>query len=750
MAAPELIVTPKFTLPAQLSWLLIFIQVFNVGLLYFELSLWVIAVIVLCLLWRLLVVLDEKYQPSHWTIVIIALAGCVMLLVSSKQLGLLSTMLHLLCLAYGLKTLELKSRKDFYQLSLLGFFVLTSSLIFYQSLYFSFLLSILLIINVTALLMYFTGKTSILTLFKTASKLMLQSLPLAIVLFVVFPKLAPLWHVPAAKSSTTGISNSVKIGDIANLALSDALAFRVEFDNNAPDANQLYWRTLVLESFDGATWEQSLAQKQIKKILLGSNKQRVFTFEDVNSQGANTQVKNNQAKNSQAFSYQGISYQAFSYQGINYQGINYQAFNYQVIAEPSFQHWLFALDIAQVDNTRQIMSLPDYTLFSRQVLSQTVSYKVTSYQQPLLDNITNKQETLLNQHLKNNKVRNLEFPAESNPRLTKQGQLLRQEFPDKRQLIQAVLNNYRQKPFRYTLQPPPLINNSLDQFYFETQAGFCEYYASSFTYLMRAAGIPARMVVGYLGGEYNPRGKYYGIYQRDAHAWSEVWLDSIGWVRIDPTAAVHPARVEGGLPNDLLQQQSLLSGNFLSLYRLRQFALINNLRLQFQAIDYQWTRWVIGYTAKNQFKLLSGWFGNLRPYKIALLVAFTFVSIMFLLWLVNRERLKIAPKPVWLVLYFQALVLIAKKGLEKPKGMGIWEFSKLFSRWFSERFSDPKEGEFSSVVQSFAIVSKIVISIEYQKLSEQEHQQALLNLRAEMTNFKQEIKKLKFNKSFKV
>ena len=154
---------------------------------------------------------------------------------------------------------------------------------------------------------------------------------------------------------------------------------------------------------------------------------------------------------------------------------------------------------------------------------------------------------------------------------------------------------------------------------------------------MRASGIPARMVVGYQGGEYNPEGKYYSIYQRDAHAWSEVWLDAEGWVRVDPTAAVDPSRVESGLSNDLLQQQSLLAGDLLSFYRLKQFVWINSLRMQFQAIDYQWTRWVIGYTAKNQFKLLSSWFGKLRPYKIGMLMAFTFACIMFLLWLANRE-----------------------------------------------------------------------------------------------------------------
>jgi len=689
-----------FNIPLPLSWLLLVVQTLNITFLFNQLTTWMLAVIGLCLCWRLILLIETKYRPSRWMIILIALAGSIMLMLTSKELGLLNAMIHLLCFAYALKSLELKRRKDFYQIVLLGFFVLASALIFYQSLYFSAILFTFLVMNIALLLWFFAPKLSLNLLAKTSTKLLLQSLPLAVVLFVVFPKLPPFWKVPFAKSAKTGISDKVKIGDIANLALSNDLAFRVTFDNSPASNqilhNQLYWRTLVLEHFDGTSWQQSTIQKHIQRFALEANN-ATLTQSKIDSELL-TQGK--------------------------------PALNYQIIAEPSFQHWLFALDKAQLANTNTIIQLPDYSIYSRQAISQTFSYNISSYDQPLFD-----QQDIQNRLQDTNK-RFTDIPVRSNPRLTAKGEQLKSLYSDKWQLVQSVLATYRQQEYRYTLQPPTLNNNSLDDFYFNTKAGFCEHYASSFTYLMRAAGIPARMVVGYLGGEYNPQGDYYSIYQREAHAWSEVWLDGRGWIRVDPTSAVSPERVERGFSSSLLQEQSSLSEDMLNLYQLKKIAWLTSLSMQLQAIDYQWTRWVIGYTAKNQINLLSQWFGKLKSYKIALFIAFIIASTMLSLWFINREKIKTVRVSPWLTIYLANLKLLAQKGVRKPKSMAIKTFSTLVTEQSLPHKDTPKMNE------CFEQITAIVMKLEYQDLTQLKQKKLMKVLITENKKFKSLLKKV--------
>ena len=231
-----------------------------------------------------------------------------------------------------------------------------------------------------------------------------------------------------------------------------------------------------------------------------------------------------------------------------------------------------------------------FALYYRGIINQTLSYKVTSYPEAVLSkSLTSAQRKI-----------NLEIPVNGNPRLREKALQLRQQYSDNGQLINQVLSEFNRQQYFYTLQPPGLSGNTLDQFYFDTKAGFCEHYASAFTYLMRSAGIPARMVVGYLGGEVNPKGNYLSVYQRNAHAWSEVWLAGRGWVRVDPTAAVDPERIESGFSTSLLQEVNDLSSSVFSLQALQNTWLYNQLKQQFQALDYQWTRWVIGYTGERQ------------------------------------------------------------------------------------------------------------------------------------------------------
>jgi len=620
------IMLERFNLSPQNSWVLLVCQFLNLILLVNELSGWMIAIISLCLCWRVSMLIEPRLKPQRLILILLACSGCLAIAINSQQLGVLLSMLHLLCFAYSLKSLELNTRNDFYQINLLGIFILASVLIFYQSLLISFVVFCLLVLNLTILLEYFSGQKNIKSLLKQSGKIVIQSLPLALVLFIVFPKLSPFWQVPSAKSAQTGLSESVTPGDVAKLARSSELAFRATFFTEIPAYNQLYWRAMVMDNFDGKTWSQNKSNR-----INNHNNVDQFAITPPNLIGKKTQ--------------------------------------YQVIAEPSYQKWLFSLAVvdpkSMKDSQVNILSLPNYTIKSSKPISQTTSYQVTSYTETTLEPLLNEKERLIN----------LRIPIDSNPKLQAQGRELSVKYSDEIQRAQAILNIIREQEFYYTLTPPLLIGNELDQFFYQTKKGFCVHYASVFTFMMRASGIPARVVTGYLGGEYNKQSDHLSIYQYDAHAWSEIWVADKGWLRVDPTAAVNPARVESGL-SQLLQQDSLFNADILNLHRYKHLAWVNTLRLQLDAMDFQWTRLVLGYSTRKQYDLLTQWFGDLRVWKVAAIIGGSLIFIMSVMWLANVKKSKKKPSVKWLAQYQQIVAILKTKGLEKPETMPANKFSK--------------------------------------------------------------------------
>ena len=640
-----------FTLDRNTLLLLLIAQVLNFASLAQELAWWMLAIISLCLLWQVSIFLKKVIKPSKIVVNLLSVAGCILLIISARQLGLLATMVHLLCFAYVLKLFEIRQRSDFYQIVLLSLFVVSSSLLFSQTLYFSFYVAILVIVNLMVVFLHFAPSETLMATGKRSVKLVLQSLPLAIFLFIVFPKLAPLWQVPFAQSAKSGLSDSVSVGDIANLALSDELAFRVKFEGSAPRYSQLYWRTIVLEQYDGRTWKRKNPAKKRYKENLASIK--------IKAKG--------------------------------------QSLNYQVIASQSYQRWLFALGVSDVDRSAQngtgIIIKEDYTLYNKETITKTLNYNVFSYLNSPLS------LKLSEQHKKDN----LQFPSSANPRLVAKAKELNRLYSNDIDLIQAVLENFNEDLYHYTLRPPILFNNSLDQFYFDTKAGFCEHYASAFTFLMRAAGIPARMVTGYMGAEYNPIADYYSVYQRDAHAWSEVWLEGRGWLKVDPTAMINPERIERGFSSDLLRELSLYSDNYFSLMRYKQFAWINEIRLQLQAIDYQWTRWVIGYSAKKQTDLLAKIIAVFSLWKIVVGSLVVFATIYLVLKRVYKPKTKAKQHEPHQQCYLQALAVLAKNDINKPKEMSAEQFALYVST------------EQPNIAINFTRFTDLYITLNYQK-----------------------------------
>ena len=639
-----------------------------------------------------------KHQPEHfyeapkiipsWLILVLAISGSVGIAVAGQTLGLLLSMIHLLCFAYSLKMFEIPSRKDLYQLVVLGIFVATSSLIFIQSIYFSLAVIILVLGNFLILINLFAPAIALSAQAKLLAKLSLYSIPLAVILFVGFPKLSPFWQVPNVESAKVGLSDSVKIGDIAQLALSDELAFRVSFQNSNPEHAQLYWRAMVLDDFDGVTWRQGLREKD---------------------------QQNNQRYGSASLE------QANSSTGIEISG---SGLSYQVIAEPSFQSWLFALDFATSEQGN-IGQRNDFSLFYRGIISQTLSYQVTSYPKAILAPTLGDETRAVN----------LILSTDNNPKLLAKGQQLRKKYRDDRQLINHVLAEFNQENYFYTLQPPRLNNNSLDQFYFDTQAGFCEHYASTFTYLMRAAGIPARMVVGYLGGEFNPNGNYLSVYQRNAHAWSEVWLPDSGWQRVDPTAAVDPERVERGFSSNLMQEYDNLSSGIFSMQPLRAMWWYKQLKMQIDAIDYQWTRWVIGYTGQKQSRVMAQLLASLKQGKNIVYFLLILIGIALLVYLYKLMKVKAKPDDKIKALYLKTLTLLAQHKLVKIRSMTAQQFAD---------FVDTTRPELSA---HFAIISNGFAQLAYQNFdvkSEQERHIQLIKLQSSYRHLRKQLWLAKF------
>ncbi len=671
----------RFNLSPKNSWLLLLCQCLNLSLLINELSTWMLAIISLCLCGRSLTLIKPAFKLHRVIILLLACSGCLAIAVSGRELGVLLSMLHLLCFGYSLKSLELNSRKDFYQIVLLGIFILASVLIFSQSLFISFIVIGLLVLNFTVLLAYFCPTQSIKKPLIKSAKALIQSIPLAIVLFIVFPRLSPFWQVPSAKSAQTGLSESVTPGDIANLARSSELAFRVKFANNIPQYNQLYWRAMVMDDFDGRTWQQS-KNRSLKNIDNSNN----IILDIPKLVGPQTR--------------------------------------YQVIAEPSYQKWLFSLSVVDPKslpaNQISLLALPNYTIKSSKSISQTTSYQVTSYR-----------ETMLNSPLSYSvRQKNLHIPIGSNPRLQEKGKELKLTYPDEIQRAQAILDIIREQNFYYTLTPPLLSGHELDQFFYQTKKGFCVHYASVFTLMMRASGVPARLVAGYLGGEYNEQSGHLSIYQYDAHAWAEIWVKDQGWVRVDPTSAVNPERVESGLSQSL-QQDGLFNNDLLNLHRYKHLAWVNTLRLQLDSLDYQWARLVLGYSSKIQYDLLTQWFGNFRAWKVGAIIGGSLALMMLIMWLVNFRKSKNKPLVKWLSLYQQILAILKAKGLEKPATMPAKQYADLVIQ------------RFPSLTLSFIAYTQCFEALMYQALTDNQKEQRLNEMNQYQKQIKTQLKKLK-------
>ncbi|HEY7712668.1 MAG TPA: DUF3488 and transglutaminase-like domain-containing protein [Candidatus Entotheonella sp.] len=552
-----------------------------------ELPWWIWIVWSLCYSWRLLIYYGRLGFPSIWFKTLLILVG---LLGFSRHYGdifTVSGMNAVLMLAFLLKILELKHRRDVYVVIFLGYFLVGSRFLFDQGLSSTGIAMLSLTLLLSSQIALHTSNTlQRWNPLRLASLMMVQALPIMMVLFLVFPRIGPIWGLQLGSGpARVGLSDTMSPGDIGSLARHSDLAFRASFQGEIPAPQDLYWRTLVMTEFDGRTW------RPLKIYVPPMSDRLRFPRRREPAPGTGRRLA------------------------------------YSIIAEPSQKRWLFALPWA-FTSTRGIEHMPQRRLQARQPIKQRFHYELRSY----LDVASTDMDRA-------SRVRNLALPDGYNPRSRELAQQWRAAAASDLAYVERVLNGYREQPFVYTLSPPTLGRHSVDDFLFKTRRGFCEHYASSFVVLMRAAGIPARVVTGYQGGKRNPFEPYLLVYQYDAHAWAEVWLDGIGWQRVDPTAAVAPHRIELGSEQALGAESGFLAASPFSPVRLKM-GWLRSLQLRADQLNFLWYRWVLSYDHKRQRSLYKDWLGQL-PHWQSLLLFFSSLALplgLLAFWMYWRRR----------------------------------------------------------------------------------------------------------------
>ncbi len=555
----------------QLLVCLLIAQVIVIAPLFFYLPLW------LGLVWLLAVVIRVQVYRGAWRYpgnFVKAVLGVGSIAGLGLQYGIsmgIEPMVGLLVSAFVLKLVEARQRRDFLLMTFIGFVAVAAQFLFSQTI----LASLYGLLSCTALLIawhacFLTQPYPWRVHLGRGTKLLLQVLPLMVLLFILLPRLGPLWSVPTVSSSaTTGFSDSMAPGDIAQLSQSSELAFRVSFDNSPensePPKSAMYWRGLVLDQFDGRRWSSSETDMS-SAVAIGREPDDVW---DVEASGGEL--------------------------------------GYSIMLEPHNERWLFALATpVAVEGALTPIYTGNYLVKSRWPVDSRVQYRVRSDTQAVRD--PSRLDTRTRQ-------RNLQLPAvPRNPRT--RDLVAGWNGLSPAQVINAALMFYQQQ-FQYTLQPPPLGSNSIDEFLFITRKGFCEHFAGSFVYLMRAAGVPARVVVGYQGGERSEVDDYWLVRQSSAHAWAEVWLEGQGWQRVDPTAVVAPDRVELGLREALTADEVSLAGGGNRILGDGDWRWLSTLSHRWDAVGYAWHRAVLSYDDQAQSGLLKRILGGTDPWRVA-------------------------------------------------------------------------------------------------------------------------------------
>ena len=569
----------------------------------------IMAFFLLLIVWRALGIRFVRCLPGRFPLFLLTLSGIAVLGTQLKGVFGRDPGTVLIVVTLGLKLMEIRGRRDAYLIVFLAFIVAASQFLYVQSIVLAVYILLVAMLLLATLVTLNGSQVRTLAALRTASFLLLQAVPLALVIFVFFPRLeAPHWMwLKEDNKAMSGLSNSLEPGSISDLSLSDQLVFRVRFDGELPPARERYWRGPVYTHTDGVRWTIDSSQLPTRKPQFSGKR-----------------------------------------------------YHYTVLMEPQQQTWVFALEMPEGFDAA-LQQNAYYQLTTNQPPGERAEYRISSATAFNTGGIAQAEFNL-----------NTRLPAAATAKQLQLVKRLQGLDTNPETLIRNLLQHFRTEAFYYTLTPPLMLDNPIERFLFETRRGFCSHYATAFVYLLRMAGIPARVVGGYQGGEFNKVGRFLEIRQADAHAWAEVWLKDKGWVRFDPTAAVAPDRIERGVNVDL----QIASGavNFGSIVDGgAALSWLKRSRQLWQSIDYNWQRWVINYNVLNQKQLLQ----SLGIDDIASLVKWWLGSLLGILlpliWWLLKAKIAVTDQAV---MYYQRFTRkLARAGIEIQSGEGAQDFS---------------------------------------------------------------------------
>ncbi len=613
---------------------------------------WITAVALLLAIWRVACAWRGWKLPSRRLLAALAIGELVCVLLTYRTINGPEPGAALLLLLATLKLMESKGFRDYFLVLITAYFLGLASFLYDQTVPLALYMIPAVWFTTVALLnvAHPDNERSLRTSVRAVGRLLLPSLPLAAVLFLLFPRISgPLWGFASQKhSGVTGLTTSMTPGDMSQLAQSDEIAFRVKFDGPAPAPSQLYWRALVLHDYDGETWSSGNLpwRRQLDVIPHGP------------------------------------------------------PVSYSVTLEPTNLSVLYALDLPS-KTPEDTGITASYEIVTRTPVTERKLYSVTSYTDYSYG--SNMPGWMLR--------RDLQLPSKHDPRTRALAQGWRDSGASGAQIVQDALRMFHDEKFSYTLQPGVLTGaDRVDQFLFDSRRGFCEHYAGAFVYLMRAAGIPAHVVIGYQGGVLNPLDSYYVVRQQEAHAWAEVWLPGQGWTRVDPTGAVDPARVEQGIEASLPDEVAS------SFYTIHPW--FGDIRDSWDALNTGWDKWVLAYGPELQehfYKKVGLDYGDWL--QLALVLGGCIVLTLGLFWVyLLWERRRPAATPV-LRDYARFCARLAKLGFRREAHEGPLDFGMrvararpdlerdvltITDRYIELRYLDEGDGrQFNKLVRAF-------------------------------------------------
>lgn len=605
----------------------------------------------LLLSWRFICVWKPQWLPKKLMLLLLTVIG--MAILYSLHEGLLGrdAGTRLFVTALGLKLLEIKSERDLYLIIFLAFIVAASLFLFQQSILMAAYILLVSCVLLATLVAINSNRLPTWQALKTAGTIVAQAIPMTIVIFILFPRVeAPKWmYFNDQHQARTGLSDTMEPGAISDLALSDELVFRVQFTGAIPPPAQRYWRGPVLTHTDGKRWTQ-------------------------NRNGLSQPTDNPK--------------------------FNGSAYQYTLLMEPQDKNWVFALDLP-ADVGAPLRRNSHFQLVTSANPDKRTEYRITSYPSYNTGSLTAVEYQ-----------EGTQLPGPASAKISQLVQRLHGFDSPPDSFINQLLNHFKTEDFHYTLTPPLMQENPIEQFLFESHRGFCEHYATAFVYLMRVAHIPARVVTGYQGGEFNKVGNFLDIRQAYAHAWAEVWLEHQGWVKFDPTAAIAPERIEQNINID----QQIASGivSFAPNNALTAVDWLKNARQLWGNVDYQWQRWVINYDNKNQSQFLSSL--GITDLKTMMYWMAGIIGLItaLLSWLLLRNpRQSIDPA---VLAYQRFCKKLAKQGLVRKQGEGAKDFAARAKKTFPKHASNIDQ------------ITRLFIKLRYGKQSDKNNLQRLIRM----------------------